>query len=61
VEKMLEAMIFADRQGAIRLWNRRAETMFGYSATEALGQSLDLTIQERFRALSPCRRTSAER
>jgi PAS domain S-box-containing protein len=61
VEKMLEAMIFADRQGAIRLWNRGAETMFGYSATEALGQSLDLTIPKRFRDLSPSRRTSAER
>lgn len=50
VEEMPEAVIFADRQGAIRLWNRGAETMFGYSADEALGQSLDLIIPERFRA-----------
>jgi PAS domain S-box-containing protein len=47
---MPEAVIFADRQGAIRLWNRGAETMFGYSTEEALGQSLDLIIPERFRA-----------
>jgi PAS domain S-box-containing protein len=50
VEEMPEAVIFADRQGAVRLWNRGAETMFGYSAAEATGQSLDLIIPERFRA-----------
>ena len=50
VEEMPEAVIFADRQGVVRLWNRGAETMFGYSADEALGQSLDLIIPERFRA-----------
>jgi PAS domain S-box-containing protein len=50
VEEMPEAVIFADRQGAIRLWNRGAESMFGYSTDEALGQSLDLIIPERFRA-----------
>jgi len=47
---MPEAVIFADRQGLVRLWNRAAETMFGYSADEALGQSLDLIVPERFRA-----------
>jgi PAS domain S-box-containing protein len=50
VEEMSEAVIFADRQGVVRLWNRGAESMFGYSADEALGQSLDLIIPERFRA-----------
>ena len=50
VEEISEAVIFADRQGVVRLWNRGAETMFGYSADEALGQSLDLIIPERFRA-----------
>ena len=50
VEEMPEAVIFADRQGVVRLWNRGAETMFGYSAAEALGQSLDLIVPERFRA-----------
>ena len=47
---MPEAVIFADRQGVVRLWNRGAETMFGYAASEALGRSLDLIIPERFRA-----------
>jgi PAS domain S-box-containing protein len=50
VEEMPEAVIFADQQGVVRLWNRAAETMFGYSADEALGQSLDLIVPERFRA-----------
>ena len=50
VEEMPEAVIFADRQGAIRLWNQGAETMFGYFTDEALGQSLDLIIPERLRA-----------
>jgi PAS domain S-box-containing protein len=50
VEEMPEAVIFADQQGVVRLWNRAAETLFGYSADEALGQSLDLIVPERFRA-----------
>jgi PAS domain S-box-containing protein len=44
-----DAIMFADRQGLIRLWNRGAERMFGYSAAEALGQSLDLIIPENLR------------
>ncbi|GIX49399.1 MAG: hypothetical protein KatS3mg131_3610 [Candidatus Tectimicrobiota bacterium] len=39
-----EAILFADREGIIRLWNAGAEAMFGYRAEEALGQSLDLII-----------------
>ena len=45
-----DAVLFADREGIIRLWNRGAEELFGYTAAEALGQSLDLIIHERFRA-----------
>jgi PAS domain S-box-containing protein len=50
VEAIPEAVIVADREGVVRLWNRAAEVMFGYSADEALGQSLDLIVPERFRA-----------
>jgi PAS domain S-box-containing protein len=50
VDEAPEAIIFADRDGAIRLWNRGAETIFGYAAAEALGRSLDLIIPERLRA-----------
>ncbi len=42
-----DAIIYADREGAIRFWNRGAERIFGFSAEEALGQSLDIIIPER--------------
>lgn len=44
-----DAIMYSDREGIIRLWNRGAERMFGYSAAEALGQSLDLIIPENLR------------
>jgi PAS domain S-box-containing protein len=44
-----EAILFSDREGTIRLWNRGAEEIFGYSADEALGKSLDLIIPEGLR------------
>ena len=34
----------------IRFWNPGAERIFGYSASEAEGQSLDLIVPERQRA-----------
>ncbi|WP_415137270.1 PAS domain-containing protein [Ottowia sp.] len=37
-----DALIYADTGGAIRAWNGAAEALFGFSAAEALGQSLDL-------------------
>ncbi len=49
VENAPDAMVFADREGKIRLWNAGAEAMFGYSAQEALGQSLDIIIPENLR------------
>jgi PAS domain S-box-containing protein len=50
VEQAPEAMIFADREGVVRLWNARAEQMFGYAASEAVGGSLDLIIPAHLRA-----------
>ncbi|MET0218614.1 MAG: PAS domain S-box protein [Burkholderiales bacterium] len=49
VEQVADTIIFADRQGVIRLWNPAAEAVFGFSADEMIGQSLDLIIQERLR------------
>jgi PAS domain S-box-containing protein len=49
VEQAPDAVIFADREGTIRLWNRGAEAVFGFPAEEALGRSLDLIIPERLR------------
>lgn len=50
VEDSSDAILFADRQGIIRLWNIGAEWMFGFTAREAIGQSLDLIIPENLRA-----------
>jgi len=49
VEAVGDAVIFADRDGIIRLWNRAAEGIFGYTEEEVIGQSLDLIIPERQR------------
>ncbi len=45
-----DAILFADREGILRLWNRGAEEMFGWTAAEAVGRSMDLIIPERLRA-----------
>jgi PAS domain S-box-containing protein len=45
-----DAVVAADRDGAILFWNPGAARMFGHTAAEALGQSLDLIIPERLRA-----------
>jgi PAS domain S-box-containing protein len=44
-----DAIIAADRNGLIQVWNPGAERMFGHSQTEAVGRSLDLIIPERLR------------
>lgn len=49
VEGTQDAIIFADREGVVQLWNSGAETMFGYRAEEVVGQTLDLIIPERLR------------
>lgn len=38
VEQAEDAIIFADRDEVIRLWNRGAEVIFGYSAAEVVGR-----------------------
>lgn len=49
VENSPLGILYADREGKILLWNSGAETVFGYTAKEALGQSLDLIVPERQR------------
>lgn len=44
-----DAFIFSDREGIIQLWSPSAEAMFGYTAGEAIGQSLDLIIPDNLR------------
>ena len=49
VEQAPDAIIVADRDGSIQVWNRGAEIVFGYAAAEVLGKSLDVIIPERLR------------
>ena len=49
VSENSDAILFADREGTISLWNKGAEAMFGYTAEEAVGKSLDLIIPENLR------------
>ena len=46
MEAAPDAIIFADREGAIRFWNTGAERLFGFAAAEALGRPLDIIVPE---------------
>ncbi len=45
-----DAIVASDREGRITFWNPGATRIFGHTADEALGQSLDLIIPEPQRA-----------
>ena len=44
-----DAILVSDREGIIQYWNSGAEFILGYTAAEAVGQSLDLFIPENLR------------
>lgn len=50
VDASPDAVILGDAEGVIRLWNKGAERIFGFTAEEAIGQSMDIIIPERLRA-----------
>ena len=50
IEHTADAVIYADRDGTIRIWNAAAEALFGFPRAAAIGQRLDLIIPERLRA-----------
>ena len=50
LDQVADAVIYADHSGAIRRWNHASVALFGYSAEEALGQSVELIIPEHLRA-----------
>ncbi len=45
-----DAIVATNREGRITFWNPGAERIFGFSADEAVEQSLDLIIPENLRA-----------
>ena len=49
IDQCADVIIFSDRDGIIRLWNRAAERMFGFTAAEALGR-LPEAVQAQLRA-----------
>lgn len=50
LQSAADAIVACDRDGVIRFWNPGAARIFGFSAGEAVGQSLDIIIPERLRA-----------
>jgi PAS domain S-box-containing protein len=50
VDALADAVVVADAQGVVRYWNPAAERIFGFTAGDALGQSMDFFIPERLRA-----------
>jgi len=49
LESMPDAIIYCDAQGIIRYWNKGAKRIFGFDASEAIGQSLDIIVPEKLR------------
>ena len=45
-----DAIIATDRSGVISFWNPGADRIFGFSAEEAIGRSLDLIIPDNLQA-----------
>ncbi|MFF3409782.1 PAS domain S-box protein [Streptomyces sp. NPDC002742] len=44
-----DGVVIIDSEGLIRYWNRGAERIFGFSAAEVDGRSLDVIIPEKHR------------
>jgi PAS domain S-box-containing protein len=49
IDAVGDAVMVCDATGAVTLWNPACERMFGYTAEEAMGQSMDMIIPERLR------------
>lgn len=50
LDTVLDAVIVMDRDGVVRAWNRHAESIFGWTAEEALGRDLGgLIVPEHLR------------
>jgi PAS domain S-box-containing protein len=44
-----DAIVLADQRGTILSWNRGAQVMFGYEASEIVGRPLSVLMPERYR------------
>jgi PAS domain S-box-containing protein len=50
LDQVADAVICANDSGTIIRWNHASAALFGYSAKEALGQSVELIIPDHLRA-----------
>lgn len=53
VETSDDAIISLDAQGTILNWNAGAERLYGYTRSEALGESLALIVPDELRSSAP--------
>jgi len=49
VRDAADAIVYSDSEGVIRIWNAAATRIFGFDASEAIGQSLDIIIPSNLR------------
>ncbi|MFC7287567.1 PAS domain-containing protein [Herminiimonas glaciei] len=47
VDQAPDAIIFADQEGLIRIWNSGAQRIFGHKAEDVIGGPLDIIIPEQ--------------
>jgi PAS domain S-box-containing protein len=45
-----DGVLYADQDGVIRFWNAGCQRIFGFTADEAQGQSLDIVIPQNLRS-----------
>jgi PAS domain S-box-containing protein len=50
VRELADAVLIADPNGTIIFWNAAAERLFGWTAAEVTGRTMDMIIPERLRA-----------
>ena len=50
VDSAYDAIVTIDEQHRIKLFNRAAENLFGYTSAEMLGQRIEMLLPEKFRA-----------
>ena len=48
IEQASEAVLFADANEIIKIWNKKAELVFGYTSEEAICRPLAIIIPDRF-------------